>query len=69
MPRMKKSSAIVVQEDGAPGHGYVGRTKNPTAEHRKLDEAAKKDFIVSFRKQPANSSETNVNDVGLYHSI
>ena len=61
-----------MQEDGAPGHGYANRTKNgvhqPTEFHQQLTKEAKKRNIFIF-KQPANSPDMNVNDLGFFHSL
>ena len=66
-PGERASDWIVIQEDGAPGHGYTPQ-KNATSEHDALVKDGAK-YKVRFVKQPANSPETNICDLGMFNSI
>jgi hypothetical protein len=60
----------IIQEDGAPGHGYSNRKKGkpPTAEHdRFTTEAEAKGMKVE--RQSANSPELNDLDLGVWFAL
>jgi hypothetical protein len=60
----------VIQEDGAPGHGYRNKAegKPPTEHHDRFTDAAEEmGFIVE--RQPANSPELNDCDLGMWWAL
>ena len=60
---------VVLQEDGAPGHGYNNlKNRSPTLIHDKLVDSALKRNVTIF-KQPYNSPELNCLDLGIWHSL
>lgn len=60
---------IILQEDGAPGHGYNNRKRGvPTDFHNELVQNGKKRKIHVV-KQPKNSPETNPLDLGIWYSL
>lgn len=60
---------IIIQEDGAPGHGYDNlHGRVPTNDHAELEKEAKRRKIA-IKRQPSNSPETNPLDLGIWYSL
>lgn len=59
-----------LQEDGAGGHGFAGwgRTNNESVEHARLREACARRNVL-LEKQPPNSPETNMCDLGVWNML